>query len=354
MIVRRYEPGEEEEIWDIYAGTTRKINSRDYTPAQIARWAPDDHDCAAWNEKLARSNPFVAVENGRLVGFAELETDGHIDNFYCHHEWQRRGVGAALLGRIEAEAASQGIAALYAEVSVTAEPFFTAMGFGIERERVRVICGAPAKQFIMRKSLGAPPQSIQSAMPEIPVLRSRRLTLRPFTRADAPAVQRLAGVAEIARTTLAIPYPYPDGLAEEWIRSHKGRFAGGASLDLAIELDSAQELVGAIGLRLEQEHRRAELGYWIGRPYWSQGYATEAAGMLVAYGFDDLGLERVYAYHFTNNPASGRVLEKTGMKREGLRRQHTFRDGVFLDSVLYGLLREDTDRKSRGTPYSIP
>ena len=80
-------------------------------------------------------------------------------------------------------------------------------------------------------------------------------------------------------------------------------------------------------------------------PYWGRGYATEAARAVVAYAFDELGLNRVFAFHFTNNPASGRVLQKIGMRHEGTRRAHTRKDGAFLDSESYAILRGDPRRR---------
>ncbi|MBI1924811.1 GNAT family N-acetyltransferase [Candidatus Poribacteria bacterium] len=172
-------------------------------------------------------------------------------------------------------------------------------------------------------------------------LYTARLKLRPFSLDDAPIVQVLAGHPDIARTTLAIPHPYPDGAAEAWIASHAVLFEQGTAVHFAIERPSDGTLIGAIGLRLEREHARAELEYWIGKPYWGQGYCTEAAQAVVQYGFVSLGLHRIYAYHFTINPASGRVLQKIGMQYEGRRRQHTVKDDVFLDSDAYGILRNE-------------
>ena len=151
-------------------------------------------------------------------------------------------------------------------------------------------------------------------------------------------MQRLAGAREIAETTLAIPHPYPDGAAQEWIASHGD---DPDLLNFAVTLRESGELVGAVGLGLARDHARAELGYWIGVPYWGRGYATEAARAVVTYAFGELGLNRVFAFHFTNNPASGRVLQKIGMRHEGTRRAHTRKGDAFLDSESYAILRDD-------------
>ncbi|RKU38775.1 GNAT family N-acetyltransferase [Candidatus Poribacteria bacterium] len=176
-----------------------------------------------------------------------------------------------------------------------------------------------------------------------PPLLTERLLLRSLTLEDAPDVQRLAGEYAVASTVCAIPHPYEDGMAEEWIRSCYNDYEKDEVLHFAITLRTDKNLIGAIGLELEQEHERAELGYWIGKPYWNHGYATEAAQAVVAYSFETLKLNRIYAYHFTRNPASGRVLEKVGMRPEGRRRQHTKKWGIFEDSIGYGMLKVDYD-----------
>ncbi len=92
---------------------------------------------------------------------------------------------------------------------------------------------------------------------------------------------------------------------------------------------------------IESDHRHAELGYWIGVPYWGNGYATEAATAMVKYGFGTLGLHRIFAGHFTNNPASAGVLRKIGMRHEGCQRAHILKWGKFLDLEMYGMLASD-------------
>jgi ribosomal-protein-alanine N-acetyltransferase len=176
-------------------------------------------------------------------------------------------------------------------------------------------------------------------MTQLPTIETERLVLRPFTLADAPAVQRLAGERDIASTTLSIPHPYPDEAAKQWIGKHQDAFSRGEALDLAVTRRSDGALVGAIGLRIEPEHARAELGYWIGKPYWGRGYCTEAAAAVVRYGFDALELNRIHACHLLRNPASGRVMQKIGMVHEGCLRGHVRKWGQFEDLALYGILR---------------
>ena len=174
-----------------------------------------------------------------------------------------------------------------------------------------------------------------------PALRTDRLLLRPFTLEDAPAVQRLAGDAEIADTTLTIPHPYGEGVAEAWIDTHRDRWERGELASFAIVLRETGELAGAVGLAIDPRHLHAELGYWVGRPYWGLGICTEAARAVVEFGFRELGLRRIHAHHFTRNPASGRVMQKIGMRCEGTLRQHARKGDRFEDLDVYGILPED-------------
>ena len=171
-----------------------------------------------------------------------------------------------------------------------------------------------------------------------PTLKTERLLLRGFTLKDAPDVQRLAGERDVARTLLSVPHPYEDGIAEEWISGQRPAFERGEGVNFAVVLRERRELCGSCGMLINSRDANAELGYWIGVPYWGQGYATEAAREVVRYAFEQLGLHRIYAAHFGTNPASGRVLQKIGMSYEGTRREHHRKRGEYEDRVEYGLL----------------
>ena len=109
----------------------------------------------------------------------------------------------------------------------------------------------------------------------------------------------------------------------------------------ALVLREGGALVGAMGLAITPEHRRAELGYWVGVAHWNRGYATEAARALLAYAFGPLALHRVEAHHFARNPASGRVMQKAGMRHEGTHRGAVLRWGRFEDLESYAVLAGD-------------
>ncbi len=173
----------------------------------------------------------------------------------------------------------------------------------------------------------------------LPTLQTERLILRAFTPADAADVRRLAGDRNVAEMTMVIPHPYEDGVAEEWIAKHQETFQKGEGLELAVTRRNDGALIGAVGLGLYAKDESAQLGYWIGKPYWGHGYCTEAARKLVRYGFEELELNRIYAVHFARNPASGRVMQKIGMQQEGCLREHAKHWNRFEDCVYYGLLR---------------
>ncbi len=175
-----------------------------------------------------------------------------------------------------------------------------------------------------------------------PTLHTARLLLGGFAVDDAAELQRLAGAREIADTTLAIPHPYQIEHALSWIE-HLNNEAGAAeAATFAIRLLPQRQLIGSIGLSdINTQHGQAELGFWIGKDWWGQGYAREAARAVIQFGFESLSLNRICAHHMTRNPASGRVLLAAGMQREGVLRQRVQKWGVYEDVVLYAVVRED-------------
>ncbi|HEY1265598.1 MAG TPA: GNAT family N-acetyltransferase [Terriglobales bacterium] len=175
---------------------------------------------------------------------------------------------------------------------------------------------------------------------EIPTLETPRLRLRPFEDGDVPAIALLANAREVAAGTLRIPHPYGEQDARTFI-AHCREFAEkGLSANFAITRLEDSALIGAVGLEIEQAHRRAELGYWIGVPYWGRGYATEAARAVLHFGFGELALYRILAHHLDFNSASGKVLQNLGMRHEGRLRGHVAKWEHHHDVEAYGILRE--------------
>jgi RimJ/RimL family protein N-acetyltransferase len=140
-------------------------------------------------------------------------------------------------------------------------------------------------------------------------MRTERLILRPLEPRDAPCVAALAGDWDVARMTARIPHPYTLIDADQWI----GGLARG---EFVRAIEHEGEVVGVCGY-IAGEDGSAEIGYWIGKPYWGRGIATEAGRALIAYCFQDAGFERLTCCHFVDNPASQRVIAKLGFRRVG-------------------------------------
>ena len=153
MQIRRYNLGEEEEIWEVVSQATRISNARDYHPDLINRWAPKNKDLDEWADRMKQQSPFVAIIDSQIVGMAELESNGFIDYFYVHPDFQGRGVGKALLKHIESEVSEMLVDRLFCDVSLTARPFFESQSFSVTEARQNIILGHPAPNFAMERHL---------------------------------------------------------------------------------------------------------------------------------------------------------------------------------------------------------
>ena len=169
-------------------------------------------------------------------------------------------------------------------------------------------------------------------------LRTARLLLRSFQREDIPALVPLVGAREIAATTTNIPNPYTEDDARSFLTQSENDFLAGRSISYLIAVAQTGELCGGVGLTITAVHRHAELGYWIGVPYWGQGFAREAASAVMSFGFESLQMHRIFAHVHAGNIASQRVLEKIGMRHEGRSREHARKWDRFVDLENYGVL----------------
>jgi RimJ/RimL family protein N-acetyltransferase len=176
-------------------------------------------------------------------------------------------------------------------------------------------------------------------------IETPRLRLRPLTLEDVDTIHRLADDPEVAAGLSDLPHPYPREAAAGLVHGMSQAAAAGSAYAFGIELNTPappDTVIGIVFLIPDPEHRRAELIYWLGRPYWGSGYATEAVRAMLRFGFESLGLNRIHASFFTQNPASARVMEKAGMRFEGVMRGHHVKRGEALDLGSYGILRADT------------
>lgn len=174
---------------------------------------------------------------------------------------------------------------------------------------------------------------------EINMISTERLELRRMQLSDAAVITKLANNHAISSTTMRMPYPCTIDYIENWIKNDT-RVGGQDSGYFVICLKETHTIIGVIGLEVEWENDRAELGYWLGMDYWNNGYCTEAAKAMLEYGFNTLDLNRIWTFYIEGNSASGRILEKIGMEHEGTLKKHIKKNGAYKDLKYYGKLRE--------------
>jgi len=157
--------------------------------------------------------------------------------------------------------------------------------------------------------------------------------LRAPTLSDAPRLALLAGDSDVASMTGTIPHPYSEAMAAEWIASV---LAGEEGVVFAVERSGA--LIGCTGYRAFGEDH-AELGYWVGKPYWGMGYASEAVRVLILHAFEAGGFAYLTAGHFSDNPASARIIAKFGFTPRGKEARDCAARGDKAYCVIYRLDR---------------
>ena len=173
------------------------------------------------------------------------------------------------------------------------------------------------------------------------IIKTKRLLLRPPEQSDSSAIHKAASIRDIADTMISIPHPYPTGEADRYIVRQTVELEAGHSVTFIIE-HKTESFCGLIELReIDHIHSQGELSFWLKMEAWGQGYMSEAVQTLIRYGFEDIGLNRLYAYHMLRNPATGRVLEKNGFRQEGLLRQRVRKWGKFEDVALWAILRNE-------------
>jgi putative acetyltransferase len=153
MKIRRFSPGDETALFDVYFSAIHDIAARDYTPEQIDAWAPADLDQELWRNHMLKIRPFVVELDNEIAGYADVQDNGYIDHFFVSGRHPRQGVGALLMDRIHQEAKALGLGEMTSHVSRTAQPFFAHYGFEIVEQRYPVQRGVTIPNALMRKVL---------------------------------------------------------------------------------------------------------------------------------------------------------------------------------------------------------
>lgn len=151
LLIRRFKPGDASALRKIFFNTIHQVNSRDYSSLQIQAWAPQDYDKSQWYQRMCAIQPFVALWDEQIVGYADIQPDGYIDHFFCHWQYQGRGIGKSLMNTLMAQGSEMGVERFYAHVSISAKPFFTRCGFEQVKAQQVSIRGQVLSNFVMQK-----------------------------------------------------------------------------------------------------------------------------------------------------------------------------------------------------------
>lgn len=183
-------------------------------------------------------------------------------------------------------------------------------------------------------------------MGKFPEIKTDRLILRKISYPDIPKIIEWAGNKNVADTTLNIPHPYEEKDAVFWINSANQGFENKTQYTFGITLKSTTEFIGGIGLKVNNRFNRGVLGYWIAEPHWNRGYATESVAAILKFGFNELNINKIYATHLIENPASGKVMMKNGMIKEGELKDHIKKGDFYRSLIQYRLTKKEFEGKN--------
>jgi len=176
-----------------------------------------------------------------------------------------------------------------------------------------------------------------------PKIKGLLVDLRELSINDARDISHLM-TYNISKSLWQVPYPYTVESALNFINSSHRDFESLKAVNFAIQyknnLGDVNRLVGIISLKnIDSNNKRANLGYWVGELYWGNGIATESVALVINYAFSVLGLEEVYAYVYSENKASIRVVEKNGMTKKGMVNEYNQMSGRYKNTIKFAIQR---------------
>ncbi len=153
MIIRPYQESDFEQLRQLFHDTVRAINIRDYSPEQIAAWAPIDHAHERMQQALNENISYVVEDDSLIIGFADIKHAGYLDHIYTHKDHQGKGVATLLVKKLEDEMRIRNIKEITTEASITAQPFFERQGYSVIKENAKEYRGIIFKNYSMSKQL---------------------------------------------------------------------------------------------------------------------------------------------------------------------------------------------------------
>lgn len=184
-------------------------------------------------------------------------------------------------------------------------------------------------------------------MEQFPRLVTKRLILDQIKPTDIPDIVSYAGNIKIVENTRTMPHPYHEEDAISWINMANQGFKNRDNYIFAMRFRDTHAFMGGIGLTLDKENNRAELGYWLAESFWNLGFTTEAVKAILQFGFEKLNLNKVIAAYITTNETSGKVMIKNGMTKEAefkdhdIKKDHTVTDGKYISLIQYRMLKSE-------------
>jgi RimJ/RimL family protein N-acetyltransferase len=187
-------------------------------------------------------------------------------------------------------------------------------------------------------------------MKPFPSLNTNRLIIDQIKPSDIPAIVVYANNSNITDNTRTMPHPYLEKDAIDWMKKANEGFEIGDLFMFAIRIKETSAFIGGIGLTVDVDNNRAELGYWLAEPFWNKGYTTEAVQGLFKFGFNELNLNKITAVYLSSNEASGKVMIKNGMIKEGelknhdVKKDHDVSDGKYVSLFQYRMLKSEYEQ----------
>ena len=184
-------------------------------------------------------------------------------------------------------------------------------------------------------------------MKRFPELRTNRLKLRKIQLGDVSSLLKYANNKNISDQIFNIPFPYHEEDAIYRLNFVLQGFKNKERYVFAITLKDSKELIGEIGLHLDKTNNNAQLGYWIAEPFWGKGIATEATSEILKFGFEKLNLNKIYATHYPENKASGKVMLNNKMIKEAELKEHYRINNVYRSVIQYRLTKQEYEEQNK-------